>query len=265
MALSYVGLALARNTRVVGCIGFVLSVVVVVLANSGGPVTMLALGLVAWGCWVIRKHMRLLRFGIVVMLVMLAVVMKDPIWYLPSKMSLIFGGGGWHRSYLMNQAIVHVDQWWLAGMPLDLTKAWLPYLTLGAADITNLYLSFGIDGGLVALLLLIRLFVVGFSEVGKNLSASRDKGTHSDELLLWGVGAALVGHAANFLSITYFDQITAVWLLQLAFIASSSGSRSVDPAPVVNASRMRRPGRGRIPRRFPANAQQRSSTRDVLQ
>ena len=78
--------------------------------------------------------------------------MRDPIWYLPSKMSALIGGGGWHRSYLMDQAIRHIDQWWLAGMPLDLTVNWFPYLVHGAADMTNVYIGFGVDGGLIAML-----------------------------------------------------------------------------------------------------------------
>ncbi len=226
MALSYMGLAASRSSRAIGCIGVFLSLMIVILANSGGPITMLAAGMLAWGCWPIRERLKLLRFAILGMLILLAVIMRDPIWYLPSKMSILFGGGGWHRSFLMNQAIVHLDNWWLAGMPLDMTREWLPYLTLGAADVTNLYLSFGIDGGLMALFLLIGLLVVAFSEIGKSLVASRNARQleRKNELLLWALGASMVGHAANFLSITYFDQTTVVWLLQLAVIASASST-----------------------------------------
>jgi hypothetical protein len=157
-------------------------------------------------------------------------------------MSILFGGGGWHRSYLMNQAITNLRQWWLAGMPLDLTAAWFPYLTLGAADITNLFISFGIDGGLISLLLFVRVIVVGFSETGKSLAARREAGpaTRADELLLWATGVVLVGHTINFFSITYFDQMVAIWIFNLATIASLAATRgSVAAAPVPTKSRRR--------------------------
>lgn len=226
-ALMYVGLALASTRQVLGWVGVVLCVAIVVLAASGGPLTMLMVGFYGWLCWPMRTRMKMLRIGIATILLLLAVVMRDPIWYLPSKMSLIFGGSGWHRSYLMDQAIRNIDNWWLAGMPLEQTAGWFPYLVHGAADLTNVYVAFGVDGGLIAILLLIRVLVSAFGNVGLASKAFRESfpPRKNEQLLMWGLGAAVASHMANFFSITYFDQTNALWLFQLAAISTISAMR----------------------------------------
>lgn len=236
-AVMYVGLAMGSTRKMQGWVGFYLCVAIVVLSASGGPLTMLIVGLLGWLCWLIRTKMIMLRMAIVPALVLLAAVMRDPIWYLPSKMSLLFGGSGWHRSYLMDQAIRHMDRWWLAGMPLDETLSWFPYLVHGAADITNVYVAFGVDGGLIAMLLLIRVLVCAFGSIGRAANEFRKSVPRrkDDELLIWGLGAAVAGHVANFFSITYFDQTNSLWLFQLAAISSVSMVRATQSAPSTKA------------------------------
>ena len=148
--LLYIGLLFGRRGRVSGMVGLVLCTAIVLIANSGSPLTFIMVGVAVWVLWPMRARMAVVKGVIAVALILLAVVMKDPVWYLPTKMSLLFGGSGWHRSYLMEQGINNIDKWWVAGMPLDLTTDWFPYLVLGAADMTNLYLAFGVDGGVLA-------------------------------------------------------------------------------------------------------------------
>ena len=228
-AVMYVGLAVASTRQMLGWVGISLCMAIVVLSGSGGPVTMLMVGILGWLSWPIRTKMKLLRIAIFAVLVLLAFIMRDPIWYLPSKMSMLTGGSGWHRSYLMNQAITYMDQWWLAGMPLDLTANWFPYLVHGAADLTNVYVAFGVDGGLIAMLLLIRVLVCAFGEVGSAAKAFREAvpPCKDNELLTWGLGAAVATHMANFFSITYFDQTASLWLFQLAAISTISMMRPI--------------------------------------
>jgi hypothetical protein len=42
------------------------------------------------------------------------------------------------------------------------------------------------------------------------------------EYALWGLGTMLVAHIFNWLGITYFDQIYAIWFLQLAILSTLS-------------------------------------------
>jgi hypothetical protein len=101
---------------------------------------------------------------------------------------------------------------------------------------TNSYLEFGVDGGLIAMLLLIRVLVLAFGKVGRATSGFRRAVPRrkDEELLMWGLGAAVAGHMANFFSITYFDQMASLWLFQLAAISSISAMR---PPPRAAVSR----------------------------
>ena len=231
LAAMYVGLAAARGQRAVGAVGLLMCFTIVLLANSGGPLTMLVVVGIGWTCWLIRRQMLWFRLAILGAVVLLVFAMRDPIWYLPSKMSLLFGGGGWHRSYLMDQAIRHIGQWWLVGMPLDQTANWFPYQILGAADMTNSYVGFGVDGGLVAMLLLIWMLVRAFGEVGRASYAFRESvpSQIDEELLTWGFGAAIAGHMVNLLSISYFDQTTGFWLFQLAALSGIAAALHSSP------------------------------------
>ena len=144
----------------------------------------------------------------------------------------------------MDVAFRNMDQWWFVGMPLDLTQDWFPYLVGGAVDITNLYLSFGLDAGLLAMALFILLLVRAFRSLGQALTTVRSSSlTPSEaEFLLWGLGAMLSGHISNWIAITYFDQTNVVWFMQLAAISSIS-QMCAEPVgmPVKDSASMRMP------------------------
>lgn len=218
----FIGLALTKKCRTRAFAGIGLCAGVVLFSNSGGPVSFALLTLIAWIMWAARERMRLVRSGIVILLVLLGVFMESPLCYLPGKMSLVFGGDGWHRSRLMEVAFENVSEWWLAGMPLDLTRSWFPYLVGGSVDITNAYLGLGLDAGIVGIVLFVLLLVRAFRMLGCALAVVRlTPGRPTDEeFLLWGLGAMLVGHISNWFAITYFDQTKAVWFMQIAAIAS---------------------------------------------
>ena len=157
---------------------------------------------------------------------LLAMVMKAPIWYLPAKASSLTGGDGWHRSYLMDVAFRNFDKWWLAGMAIRDTKNWFYYdlTATGGADITNQFLSFGLTAGMIGMILFFVLLYLAFSNLGKAMSVVRSNHDESrkSEYLLWGLGVMLLVHMFNWLGITYFDQTYVIWFMQLAAIATLS-------------------------------------------
>lgn len=175
------------------------------------------------------------RRAILAILLLLVVFMKAPIWYLPAKVSDLTGGGGWHRSYLVEQAVNHIGNWWLVGMPISQTAGWFPYDlgATGGADITNMYLGFGLTAGLAAIGLFIFVLILSFRALGRALAAIRDASPISkqSELLLWGLGVALTMHVLNFISVTYFDQLYVVWFMTLAAVSGlSQGNADEDMA-----------------------------------
>jgi hypothetical protein len=230
----YIAPASTRGNRAVALAGLGCCVGIVLLAQSGGPLVVVAIGIAGWALWTARTQMFAVRWVSVWMLVLLACVMKVPLWYLPHKMSGVVGGAGWHRSELMNKAIDSIDQWWLSGMALDVTADWFFYKAQGAVDLTNGYLAFGFDAGLPAIGLFVLLLAQAFRSLGRALAAVRlaPGRTREAEFLLWALGAVLAGHIGNFFAITYWDQTYAVWFMQLAAISSVS---AVGSGPTVEA------------------------------
>jgi hypothetical protein len=220
----YIGLALTPKCRKLAVMGLVSCAAIVWASNSGGPASCAAVGIAGWLGWKARTRMKLVRRGTVCFVFLMALVMKAPIWYLIARVSSITGGDGWHRSYLMDVAFQHLGEWWLAGMPITQTNGWFAYSlgATGGSDITNQFIAFGLDAGLIGIGLFIILLVTSFKALGRALAAVRSAANAppSTEYTLWGLGVMLVAHMFNWLGITYFDQTYAVWFLQLSVIAA---------------------------------------------
>jgi hypothetical protein len=222
----FIGLAAATREPRRPLIGIGLCVIIVWAANSGGAAGAAATGLACWGFWLFRTEMRKVRWAIVGVIILLALVMKAPIWYIFAHISSITGGDGWHRSYLLDVSFQHLGKWWLAGIPITETSGWFPYdlATTGGADITNQFVAFGLTAGLGALALFLFLLTRTFSQLGGAMAVVRFNSQRSDanEFLLWGLGVMLVVHVMDWFGITYFDQMNVVWYMQLAVISGLS-------------------------------------------
>ena len=223
----FMGAAFDRSSRWWAIIGAGASIAILVASRSSGPLMAFVAGIGAWLCWRIRARMRLVRWVIVVSVVALHFAMKAPVWYIFDRMSGLIGGGGWHRSNLIDQFVKHFSEWWLVGMPYLDTADWAAtQIPSGGTDVTNYFVSIGIGGGLVTLLVFIVVLVKAFSLVGHGLNELRSRGPKSylTEALLWGAGAAVFAHTVNILSVTYFDQSYVIWYLHLALASGLAQS-----------------------------------------
>jgi hypothetical protein len=224
----YIGLAFAREKRLYAIVGIGACLGIVIASNSGGPLSCALVAVSGWLLWKLRHHMNWFRRGLAGFLILMALVMKAPIWYLLAKVSSITGGGGFHRSRLMDRAFNDLGHWWLAGMPLENTIDWFPYYIHGndAADITNQYVAYGLTAGLGAIVLFVLLLVASYRNLGMAMWKARAQSGHSsgEEQLLWGLGVALAVHIFNWFGITYFDQTYALWYLQLAALVGVSSA-----------------------------------------
>jgi hypothetical protein len=220
----YIGMVFARGDRRLAGAGIGLCLVMIWASNSGGPMAAAAVGFAGWACWAWRREMRKVRWRMLAGIALLALVMKAPIWYLPSKLSDLTGGSGWHRSYLMDVSFKHLGEWWISGMPVSDTNDWFPYVleTTGGADMTNQFLAFGITAGLGGMGLFILVLTQAFSSLGRTLAAVRSHWPKPSEaeFVLWGLGVVLAVHIANWVGITYFDQTYVIWFMQLAAVSS---------------------------------------------
>jgi hypothetical protein len=236
----FIGMACITKERNRALLGIGFCLVIVWASNAGGPISAAAAGLACWGFWRYRTKMRKVRWGIVATLTALALVMKAPIWYIFARASAITGGDGWDRSYIIDVAYRHLHLWWLAGMNMLDTADWNPagaLVSTGASDITNQYISFGLNAGLGAIVLFILVLTRAYSQLGQALASVRSnkQTTNDQEFLLWGLGVMLLVHIVDWFGITYFDQMYMVWFMHLAVISTLSQAYLARPATATEA------------------------------
>jgi hypothetical protein len=223
-AMLYASILFSGTRSRSAVVGMIASILIVVSARSSGPFLGLALGFLALACWPLRRQTRAIRWGIVGVLVGLQLFMKAPIWFLIGRISDLVGGGGYHRAYLIDQAVKHFSAWWLAGT--SDTSDWFPYQLpgYGTADITNMFVAAGVDAGVVGVILSIVVIVRCFQRLGRktNIHLGSDR---SAQRWRWGLGATLVASLGILFSVTYMDQMHVVWYYLLASIAAVNVQR----------------------------------------
>ncbi|MBZ5586398.1 MAG: hypothetical protein LAQ30_30265, partial [Acidobacteriia bacterium] len=162
-------------------------------------------GFVGLSLWSIRAHMRKVRWGIVLTILALAVVMKAPIFYIIAKVDFV-GGHGWDRAFLVDQFVQHLSDWWLVGT--DQNGTW----SHGTWDRCNQYVAEAASGGVITLGLFIALISRGFGIAGR----ARKRSSGKQAWLAWCIGSALFAHVVAFQGVSYWDQMKVPWLLFLA-------------------------------------------------
>ena len=193
----------------------ILAVLVTIFStSSSGPIGTIMVAALAMCVWKWRSRVGVMLVWLAVALLVLHFIKTRPVWYLMALMDFVGGSTGWHRAYLIDMAIKHLDEWWAFGT--DFTRHWMPY---GLAndpnhcDITNYYIQLGITGGLALTGALIAIQWRSFRMLGQEIM----HGDHRDDrenFRLWCLGSALAAHAVTFLSISYFDQMHVFyWVL----------------------------------------------------
>jgi hypothetical protein len=219
-----------RGWRFGALVGFVAGVAIVGLCASSTPVFTLVAGTV--GAVVALFHERtrkwLVRFA-VVGLVFLHFAREAPVWHLLTRVTVVGGSSGHHRYRLIDAAIEHANEWWMAG-----STAGTDHWGRGLFDVTNYYLAQCLRGGLPLLVLFALLLWAGFSSAAK--ARRRVRADFGKVILAAALGISLFQHAASFIGVTYFGQIVLLWYLLLAMIGSVE-ARSVRDARAAEQAR----------------------------
>jgi hypothetical protein len=236
-----IGFLFQKSCRGWAVVGIAASIVIVLASHSSGPFMAAGVSLVAWGFWRFRLKMKTVRRSIFFGMLAMHLTMKAPIWFIFARISDVLGGDGWHRSNLIDKFIKNFSSWWFAGMDFLDTGDWAATkLSTGGVDTTNYYVSIGIVGGLLSLVLFIIVFVSCFKLIGRALGRLRihfGESNPATEAILWGVGCAVCSHMINLTAVEYFDQFYVIWYLHLAVLVSlSSYVLAKFPAKVVGAA-----------------------------
>lgn len=193
-------------------LGVITYSVVIICCASSTPVMAVFCMIIGGGVFYFRYHMQYVRWGALLVLVFLHMVMEAPVWHLISRVSAVGGSTGWHRYHLIDKAIANFGEWCFLGVRS--TAHW----GNGLEDVTNQYILEGVRGGFLTLCIFITIIVYGFRYIGKLWRASSNSTPRL--AMSWALGVSLFVHCMNFLGISYFGQINMIWYLLLAMIGS---------------------------------------------
>lgn len=206
----FVGLWISdKRQRTAALLGILGATAMTVASHSSTPAFAYMLGIVGLCLWPIRGSMRIVRWGVVVMLVSLQMVMKAPVYHLITRIHI--SGDSYHRYALINESVRHFGEWWLIGTRSTANWGWDMW------DVANQYVSTAINGGLLGLILLIAIIVYGFKYLGLARKAAPDK---KQALFFWALGSALFAMTLTFFGISLWDQSVVEWYALLAFIGA---------------------------------------------
>jgi hypothetical protein len=208
---SFLWLWTDKKSRKIAYAGLVGAVVMVFTSYSSTSFLALMGSFVGLACWPLRKQMRLVRWGLVCMLVGLHMVMKAPVWALIQRIDLTGSSSGTHRYMLVDMTIRHFSDWWLLG-----SKA---YTTWGydSWDLCNQFVAVALMGGLFTLIFYIAIFKLSFGSIGK--SRKLVDGDLGQEWLLWCLGSSLFATVVAHFGINYMAQLIMGFFPLLAFIS----------------------------------------------
>jgi hypothetical protein len=199
--------------RILGAIGLASGLIVVICCSSSTPLSAVILGVFGCGMFFVRRWMRWVCAGTVLLLIILHMVMIAPVWHLIARIDLVGGSTGWHRFHLIDQAIRRFDEWAVLGTTS--TNHWGE----GLFDVTNQYVLEGVRGGFLTLVIFVAIIWVSYRNVG--VLWRRAQPSLPGQIAAWSLGVGLFVHTTSFIAVSYFGlQVDMVWYLNLAMIAS---------------------------------------------
>jgi hypothetical protein len=203
-------------------LGVIGSTLMVLTSASSTPVLAYSAGTLSLLLWPIRSFMRVVRWGIVLILVGFEILMKAPVWFILAHVNVVGGSGGYDRAYLIDVFIRHFKDWWLIGTN-DFGN-WGLYMW----DLSNQFVAIGDTGGLVAFACFIATISLSFGRLG----SVRKQVGRQHQWLCWSLGAVLLSHIFAYFGVAYWDQSRVWWWACLAMISAATVTLQNVPARV---------------------------------
>jgi hypothetical protein len=200
-----------RKSRIAACAGFVGATTMVFASHTSTSWLTYGASLVGLGFWRLRKRMRVVRWGLVGILVALHLVMHGPVWSLIEKIDLTGGSSSYHRYALVDNFIRHFGDWWLLGTQSYGDWGFMMF------DVCNQFVLTGLRGGLLTLVLYITIYKLCFAAIGK--ASKRLEGDHEQEWFPWCLGSVLFATIVASFGINYIVQLLLYFFSLLACVS----------------------------------------------
>jgi hypothetical protein len=185
-----------------------------IIANTASSTPTMAVILSAVGLlfFRFRRFLSVVNWAAIFLLFSAQLLMEKGAAHLLARVNVVAGSTGWHRYYLIDETIKHVNEWWLVGTRS--TEHW----GMGLIDITNQYILEGVRGGLLGMIFFVWFLFSIFNLLGKAMSSA----TNEDCWIYWGAGVVMFTHLFSFISTSYFGQMVGSFYLFAGIIATIS-------------------------------------------
>jgi hypothetical protein len=221
-----------RKSRVIALAGLAGATAMVFTSSSSTSWMAFMGSLLGLAAWPLRKQMRWIRWGFVMALAGLQLVMKAPVWALIARVDLTGSSSGYQRYQLVDMTIKHFSLWWLIGTPDYVNWGWDSW------DLCNQFAAVALTGGLLALIFYIAIFKRGFGAIGN--ARKWVSGDRPQEWLLWCFGSSLFATVVAQFGINYMAQLIMGFFPLVACISVATFEARQATAPAVESpSRMR--------------------------
>ena len=207
----FVGLAVRQEKKLFYVAASAACVFIVSSTASSTPIGTLVAIMLLLPLFPYRRYGRRIAWLMCGCLAGLHLVMQAPVWHLISRVNMVGGSTGWHRYFLIDQAVKHFNEWALLGTRN--TAHW----GRGLGDITNQYVAEAVSGGLVTLVLFVCLMIFAAKILG---SYSLRLASKANQWLMWCICVSVLGHCIAFLGVGYFGQIRMLLYLMFGIVAA---------------------------------------------
>jgi len=154
----------------------------------------------------------------VVMCVLIEVISNRHFYHVILSYSNPIGGSWWHRAKLIDCAVEHFGEWFLAGYR-GKDPGWGAYLGSDHTDVTNEFILAGVKYGILGVIALCSVLVVIFSNLIRLYHSAADLQSKS---LIWAFGSSIAATVVVFMSVSFFGQMITLLYFVFGMIGSAT-------------------------------------------
>lgn len=203
-----------EKSRMAACAGLAGAMPMVFASHASTSWMALGGSLLGLCFWPLRKQMRLVRWGIVVTLVGLHLVMHGPVWSLIEKIDVTGGSSSYHRYMLVDNCIRHFGDWWLIGYKYYNEWGFCMF------DLCDQFVAVAVTGGLITLIVFIMIYSRSFGAIGT--ARKHVDGDRRQEWFLWCLGSALFVNVIASFGINFTVHLTLSFFSLVACISTAT-------------------------------------------
>ncbi len=183
---------------------------------SGGPFSMVMVAVFCLALEKCKHWVKPLLIFFVISCIGTGIISNRPFYHVVLSRLNPIGGSWWHRAKLIDLAIENIDEWWLAGYGGQ-DPGWGLYLGSSHTDVTNQYILYGVQYGMLGVVALCVVLASVFSNLNRLHNLATDPRVKS---LAWALGSSLVATIVVFFSVSFFGQMSTLFYCVLGIIGS---------------------------------------------